>query len=33
GRLALGPWQGVSLWEHRVRSHLRHIVVTIWGEP
>lgn len=32
GRLALGTWQGVYLWEHRVRPHLRHIVVTIWGE-
>ena len=33
GRLALGTWQGVYLWEHRARSHIRHIVVTIWGEP
>ncbi|MGE4634580.1 MAG: secondary thiamine-phosphate synthase enzyme YjbQ [Arenicellales bacterium] len=32
GRLALGTWQGVYLWEHRVRPHVRHIVVTIWGE-
>lgn len=32
GRLALGIWQGVYLWEHRVHPHLRHIVVTIWGE-
>ena len=32
GRLALGTWQGVYLWEHRVHPHLRHIVVTIWGE-
>ncbi len=33
GRLALGTWQGVYLWEHRARSHARHVVVTIWGEP
>ena len=32
GRLALGTWQGVYLWEHRVHPHIRHIVVTIWGE-
>ena len=32
GRLALGTWQGVYLGEHRVRPHVRHIVVTIWGE-
>ena len=29
GRLALGTWQGVYLWEHRVRSHLRRIDVTV----
>lgn len=29
GRLALGTWQGVFLWEHRYRSHSRHIVITI----
>ncbi|WP_376690473.1 secondary thiamine-phosphate synthase enzyme YjbQ [Wenzhouxiangella sp. EGI_FJ10409] len=29
GRLALGTWQGIFLWEHRYRSHRRHIVVTI----
>ncbi|WP_376695336.1 secondary thiamine-phosphate synthase enzyme YjbQ [Wenzhouxiangella sp. EGI_FJ10305] len=29
GRLALGTWQGVFLWEHRYRPHRRHIVVTI----
>jgi secondary thiamine-phosphate synthase enzyme len=29
GRLLLGTWQGVFLWEHRVRPHRRRIVVTI----
>ena len=29
GRLALGTWQGVFLWEHRYRPHERSIVVTI----
>jgi len=29
GRLALGTWQGVYLWEHRVRPHRRRIDITI----
>lgn len=29
GRLALGTWQGVYLWEHRKRPHSRRIVVHI----
>jgi len=29
GRLALGTWQGIFLWEHRYRPHERTIVVTI----
>jgi len=29
GRLALGTWQGVFLWEHRYRPHERSMVVTI----
>lgn len=29
GRLALGTWQGVFLWEHRHRGHHRRIVVTV----
>lgn len=32
GRLVLGTWQGVYLWEHRQYSHLREIVVHIIGE-
>lgn len=32
GRLVLGIWQGVYLWEHRQRSHNREVVVHIYGE-
>ena len=32
GRLGLGTWQGVYLWEHRDCSHERKVVVTISGE-
>jgi secondary thiamine-phosphate synthase enzyme len=31
GRLALGTWQGIFLWEHRLRPHRRRVVVTIAG--
>lgn len=33
GRLLLGTWQGIYLWEHRRAPHTRSIVVTIMGEP
>ena len=32
GRLALGTWQGVYLWEHRNAPHERRVVVTVTGE-
>lgn len=32
GRLCLGTWQGVFLWEHRARSHRRQIVMSYTGE-
>jgi secondary thiamine-phosphate synthase enzyme len=32
GRLVLGTWQGIYLWEHRQRSHSREVVVHIYGE-
>lgn len=32
GRCDLGTWQGVYLWEHRVRPHRRKVTVTISGE-
>jgi secondary thiamine-phosphate synthase enzyme len=31
GRLALGTWQGVYLWEHRTRPHRRRLEITIIG--
>ena len=31
GKLALGTWQGVYLWEHRTRAHQRKITVTVIG--
>ena len=31
GRLALGTWQGIYLWEHRDRPHSREVVVHITG--
>ena len=32
GRLALGTWQGLYLWEHRARRHTRRVVVHVAGE-
>jgi secondary thiamine-phosphate synthase enzyme len=32
GRLVLGTWQGVYLWEHRHRAHRRRVVVHVSGE-
>lgn len=31
GRLDLGTWQGVFLWEHRTAPHRRRISVTVVG--
>ena len=31
GRLALGTWQGIYLWEHRRRGRVRHLVVHVTG--
>ena len=31
GRLALGTWQALYLWEHRSRAHTRRLVVTVMG--
>jgi secondary thiamine-phosphate synthase enzyme len=33
GRLALGTWQGIYLWEHRLRPHEREVVVHLLGAP
>lgn len=32
GRLALGTWQGLYLWEHRRRSHDRRLLVHVSGD-
>ena len=32
GRLALGTWQGVYLWEHRRHPHRRRIALHLSGE-
>jgi len=31
GRLSLGTWQGLFLWEHRTHPHRRGITVTLSG--
>lgn len=33
GRLGLGTWQGIYLYEHRTRPHRRRLTVTVYGEP
>ena len=32
GKLALGTWQGIYLWEHRTHPHRRRIIVHFIGE-
>ena len=32
GRLALGTWQGLFLWEHRLQAHHRKITLTLLGD-
>lgn len=32
GKLLLGTWQGIFLWEHRRHPHRRTFVVTVLGE-
>jgi secondary thiamine-phosphate synthase enzyme len=32
GQLALGTWQGIYLWEHRKRPHVRRIALHFIGE-
>jgi len=32
GRLALGTWQGLYLYEHRHAGHARSVIVTVMGE-
>ncbi len=32
GRLLLGTWQGLFVWEHRDAPHTRRLVVTVTGQ-
>lgn len=32
GRLMLGTWQGIYLWEHRIEAHERQISLHLLGE-
>lgn len=32
GRLVLGNWQGIYLWEHRTRAHRREVALHLLGE-
>ena len=32
GRLALGTWQGIYLWEHRTHGHARRVTLHFIGE-
>jgi secondary thiamine-phosphate synthase enzyme len=32
GKLSLGTWQGIYIWEHRDQTHNRKIMVSIVGE-
>jgi secondary thiamine-phosphate synthase enzyme len=32
GRLCLGTWQGIYLWEHRTAPHSRTVVIHILGD-
>ena len=32
GKLVLGTWQGIYLWEHRMRAHQREVAAHLLGE-
>jgi secondary thiamine-phosphate synthase enzyme len=32
GRLGLGTWQGIFLWEHRTSAYCRRVTVTVHGD-
>ena len=32
GKLDLGTWQGIFIWEHRMAPHNRKLVITVLGE-
>lgn len=31
GHCALGTWQGMFLWEHRLGPRAREVGITVWG--
>jgi secondary thiamine-phosphate synthase enzyme len=33
GRLTLGTWQGIYLWDHRLLPHRRAVTLHLLGEP
>ena len=33
GKLGLGTWQAVYVWEHRRARHVRRLIVTLLGAP
>jgi secondary thiamine-phosphate synthase enzyme len=33
GRLLLGTWQALYVWEHRSRPHVRRLIITVLGIP
>ena len=32
GKLLLGRWQGIYLWEHRAHGHRREVIITVTGD-
>ena len=32
GKLSLGTWQGIYIWEHRDQIHIRKVMISIVGE-
>ena len=32
GKLSLGTWQGIYIWEHRDQTHNRKVIVSMGGE-
>ena len=32
GKLSLGTWQGIYIWEHRAQTHSRKVIVSMVGE-
>jgi secondary thiamine-phosphate synthase enzyme len=32
GRMVLGTWQGIYVWEHRTEPHTRHVIAHLLGE-